>query len=70
MPQQNAPATPTQLLRKPAVCARVALFGTTLWRLARAGKFPKSIQISAGAVAWREADIEDWIDERVKAAVR
>ena len=58
----------TRLLRKPAVLERVALSDTTIWRLERAGKFPHSIRISPGAVAWREADIEAWIAERAEAS--
>ena len=60
----------TKLLRKPAVLARVGLSDTTLWRLERAGQFPQSIRISAGAVAWREQDVEDWIVARVEAGRR
>lgn len=58
----------TRLLRKPAVLERVALSDTTVWRLERAGKFPRSIKLSAGAVAWRENDIEAWIQERAAAS--
>jgi prophage regulatory protein len=64
MRAQQIPVNPTRLLRKRAVCDRVQLSSTTIWRLQRAGRFPKSIRISAGAVAWREADIERWIAER------
>ena len=64
--QEFAP-TATRLLRKPAVIARVGLSSTTIWRLERAGQFPRSIQISRGAIAWREADIEAWITERMDA---
>ena len=59
--------SPTRLLRKRAVIERVALSGTTIWRLERVGKFPRSIQISPGAVAWREADIEMWITQRAES---
>ncbi len=59
---------PTRLIRKPAVIERVALSDTTIWRLERAGKFPHSIRISPGAVAWRESDIEQWITERAEAS--
>ena len=38
-----------------------------IWRLERAGKFPRSIRISPGAVAWKESDIEAWIAERAAA---
>ena len=65
MNTQETPYRHTRLLRKPAVIDRVGLSETTLWRLERAGRFPKSIRISPGAVAWRESDIEAWIADRV-----
>ena len=43
---------------------RVGLSAVTIWRLERAGHFPKAIQISRGAIAWRESDIEKWIEAR------
>lgn len=54
----------TRILRKPAVLARTGLSDTTIWRLERKGEFPRSLRISAGAVGWREADIDAWIAER------
>jgi prophage regulatory protein len=60
-------STPTRLLRRRAVAERVGLSAVTIWRLQRTGQFPKSIQISPGAVAWRETDIERWIEEREAA---
>lgn len=57
---------PTKLLRKPAVLERVPWSDTTLWRQVKAGNFPAPIKISANAVAWREADVEQWIADRAK----
>ena len=68
MQTQETSHTPSRLLRKPAVVARVGLSATTLWRLERAGEFPRSFRISPGAVAWREADIEAWISQRAEAS--
>ena len=67
MQTQATSPSPTRLLRKPAVIDRVALSDTTIWRLERAGNFPRSIRISPGAVAWRESDIEAWIEKRAEA---
>jgi len=64
------PPAPSRLLRKAAVVARVALSGTTIGRLARAGQFPQAIRTSTRAVAWREADIEAWIAARAAASRR
>lgn len=67
MSTQTDTPTHTRLLRKPAVLERLGLSGTTIWRLERAGQFPKSIRLSPGAVAWKERDIEDWIAARAEA---
>lgn len=37
---------------------------TTIWRLERAGEFPRRIRLSAGAVGYRMADIQAWLDSR------
>jgi len=34
-------------------------------RLEAAGKFPKRVQLGECRVAWRYAEVIDWIDERV-----
>jgi prophage regulatory protein len=70
MTTPSATSEPTRLIRKPAVLDRIGVSDTTLWRLERAGQFPRSIRISPGTVAWRESDIEAWIAERAKACSR
>lgn len=61
---------PTRLLRRRDVAARVGLSAVTIWRLERAGQFPKAIRISPGAIAWKESDVEDWIAERQRRTER
>jgi len=55
------------LIRYPKLKEKVPLSRSQIWRLERAGKFPKRIQISDNSVGWDEADIEDWLQSR-KAA--
>jgi predicted DNA-binding transcriptional regulator AlpA len=43
----------------------VPLSRTTVWRLERAGPFPRRILISAKRVAWRRSAIEAWLEQRV-----
>jgi prophage regulatory protein len=38
-----------------------------LWRLEKAGKFPKRVPISPSRVAWVEQEIDAWIKARVAA---
>jgi prophage regulatory protein len=58
----------TRLLRASVVADRVGLSIPTLWRLRRAGNFPQPIRLSPGAVAFRESDIEAWIEQRAAAS--
>lgn len=60
--------SPTRLLRKPQVLARVPWSDTTLWRRVKDGTFPAPIKISENCVAWRERDVNAWIEERAEAA--
>jgi predicted DNA-binding transcriptional regulator AlpA len=34
---------------------------TTIWRLERAGRFPKRLQLTANRVGWDVEDIQRWI---------
>jgi len=58
---------PRRLIRLPNVMGRTGLSKTTIWRLARAGNFPKSVTPSSGTVAWVEEEIADWIDAKIEA---
>ncbi len=35
-----------------------------LRRLVKAGSFPKPVNLSSARIAWREADIQEWISAR------
>ncbi len=43
--------------------------GEHLRRMEAAGLFPKRIRLSAGRVAWRIADIEEWLASRPTDAI-
>jgi predicted DNA-binding transcriptional regulator AlpA len=50
-----------RLLRRQVVQDLTGLSKATLWRLERAGKFPKAVQLTSRSVGYRESDILDWI---------
>ncbi|MDO6815334.1 helix-turn-helix transcriptional regulator [Cobetia amphilecti] len=58
----------TTLLRRNEVLQRCAFSCSTLRRLQNSGDFPRPIQLGARAVAWVEADIEAWIQQRIKSS--
>jgi len=54
----------SKLLNLRQVVELVGLSRTTLWRLERAGQFPRRVQVSTKAVRWHQAEIFDWIESR------
>ena len=53
-----------RFLRDREVGGKTGLSRSTRWRLEKRGDFPKRIRISPGAVAWRESEIDAWIENR------
>lgn len=56
-----------RMLRFPAVHDRTGLSRSTVWRLERAGSFPRHRRLSANTVAWAEDEVDAWIRERIGA---
>jgi prophage regulatory protein len=55
--------TPTpRMLRLPTVIELTGLGRDSIYRLARAGEFPKPRKIAARASAWREDEVRAWIE--------
>ena len=59
--------TTHRLIRLPAVKGLLGVSAATIWRMRRRGDFPAPIQVSPGAVAWRETEIIAWIEARAEA---
>jgi prophage regulatory protein len=60
--------TRPQVLRRKQVMGMVSLSSTTIWRLEKAGKFPKGIPLSTRVRGYLESDIIEWLQERAVAA--
>lgn len=52
----------SKLIRTDEVMERTGLSRTTLWRKQRDGEFPSRVKLGPNSVAWRESDVEEWID--------
>lgn len=65
MTNQNI-ATNSRLLRLHSVVGRVPLSKSEMYRRIKAGTFPAPIKIGVRAVAWREADIDQYISKLSK----
>lgn len=53
-----------RIIRMKEVAARTGLNRTTIWRLERAGNFPRRRQLGGGSVGWVESEIDEWIASR------
>jgi prophage regulatory protein len=62
------PAKPGNLQRLPTVEDRTGFKKSSIYAGVKAGTFPAPVRLSARAVAWREADIDRWINERTTIA--
>ncbi len=58
----------TSILRLPAVKARTGLSRSTLYLRVAEGTFPKPIGLGGRAVGWVEAEVQDWLERRIKAS--
>jgi predicted DNA-binding transcriptional regulator AlpA len=53
-----------QLGTTPQGEGRLPLHPNSIWRLVKAGKFPKPIKLSEGCTVWRLEDVEAWEKSR------
>lgn len=59
-----------QLLRLNQVTAKIGLGRSRLYVEVAAGRFPQPCKIGDRAVAWVEAEVDDWIKAKVDARDR
>ena len=52
------------ILRLRAVEGRTGISRATIYRLIKAGMFPKQVQVSPGAVGWHAEEIDAWVASR------
>lgn len=54
-----------KIMRLPEVKSRTGLSRSSIYLRISKGVFPASISLGDRAVGWLEADIEQWLDERI-----
>ncbi|PWJ13804.1 helix-turn-helix transcriptional regulator [Jannaschia seohaensis] len=53
-----------RLIRRSEVEARTGLSRSTLYDWMKRGEFPQPVKLGARMVAWRENDINEWLESR------
>ena len=56
-----------KLIQLPQLCQRVGLSRTTIYRLIRAGTFPKPIKIATTSV-WATRLVDAWVEAQIAAS--
>lgn len=56
-----------RILRKPEVLGRIGLSDPTIWRMERAGKFPKRLRLGGNSCGWLESEITAWLNNLAAA---
>ena len=64
-PKNERTNPPTRFLRLPEVMARTGLSRSTIYVRLAAGCFPRPVALGRRAVGWIEAEIEEWVAERI-----
>ncbi|RTR40553.1 AlpA family transcriptional regulator [Shewanella canadensis] len=57
-----------KIIRLPEVKAKTGWSTSTIYLHMSKGIFPKAISLGERAVGWLEADIDQWLDERIAAS--
>ena len=52
-------------LKRPEIEQRTGLKRSTIYDKMKAGTFPKPVKLGARAVAWPEAEVDAWMEERL-----
>ncbi|MXX71556.1 MAG: AlpA family transcriptional regulator [Gemmatimonadetes bacterium] len=64
-PRNERTNPPTRFLRLPEVMKRTGLSRSTIYVRLAAGRFPRPVALGMRAVGWIEAEIEEWVAERI-----
>ena len=54
--------------RLPAVIERTGLSRSSIYLRMNKGEFPQSISLGDRAIGWLEADIEQWLEDKITAS--
>ena len=53
-----------RIIRKPELFAKLCLSDATIWRMERAGKFPKRVRLGGQSVGWFSDEIDAWFEKK------
>ena len=63
---KTIPPISDRIIRSKETKSITGLSNTTIWRMEKAGNFPKRRQVSPGAVGWLLSEVLSWMDETAR----
>ncbi|CAM2928557.1 helix-turn-helix transcriptional regulator [Moritella viscosa] len=57
-----------KIVRLPHVKSQTGLSRSSIYLRMSQGEFPKSISLGARAIGWLEADINQWLEDKITAS--
>ena len=57
---------PIRFLRLTEILRQVPYSEAHIWRLEKAGKFPRRVRLGANRVAWVEAEVSAWTSSKLQ----
>jgi prophage regulatory protein len=58
--------TPTKIISQKELATRVPYSTVQIWRLEKAGNFPRRIKLGPNRVGWVEDEVEAWLRQRME----
>jgi prophage regulatory protein len=58
-----------RIIRKTELLSIIPLSHVTIWRMEKAGKFPKRVQIGGNAVGWLVSEVNQWMKQKAEARI-
>lgn len=53
-----------RILRKPELLNMIGLSDPTIYRMEKAGKFPKRLRLGGNRCGWLQSEVTDWLHGR------
>jgi len=63
----SRPTGPTRMLRLKQVMEKTELGKTTIYKLQKQGRFPRSVPLTNRSVRWIESEVEEYLASRARA---
>lgn len=58
--------TPTLIVYADLASKGISLSKVQIWRLEKAGKFPRRVRVSANRIAWVESEIDAYLARKIE----